>query len=148
MAAAQARVHPHYLRSEDLGQEITQLCGYIFAATYRLLVMIREFDQDKLWADEGICSCAHWLNYQCGIGLNAAREKVRVAHALESLPNISAAFEKGKLKFFQGPCHDPHSHASYRRDSTDVGKALNGTSPGDASLPLPQSDTLSRNANG
>jgi hypothetical protein len=61
--------------------------------------MIREFDQDKLWADEGICSCAHWLNYQCGIGLNAAREKVRVAHALASLPNIGAAFEKGELSY-------------------------------------------------
>jgi hypothetical protein len=99
MAAAQPLVHPRYLRSEELGQEITQLCSYIFAATYRLLVMIREFDQDKLWADDGICSCAHWLNYRCGIGLNAAREKIRVAHALQGLPKISAAFEKGELSY-------------------------------------------------
>jgi|GEM_PF-1003153 len=27
-------------------------------------------------------SCAHWLNWKCGINLGAAREKVRVAHAL------------------------------------------------------------------
>ena len=33
--------HPRYLRSEELGNEITELCGYIFAATYQLLVKIR-----------------------------------------------------------------------------------------------------------
>ena len=27
-------------------------------------------------------SCAHWLNIYCGIGMVAAREKVRVAHAI------------------------------------------------------------------
>jgi hypothetical protein len=31
-------------------------------------------------------SCAHWLNWQCGLALGAAREKLRVAHALEQLP--------------------------------------------------------------
>ena len=35
----------------------------------------------------------------CGIGLNAAREKLRVARALKGLPNISAAFEKGQLSY-------------------------------------------------
>ncbi len=24
--------HPHYRRSEELGEEITELCGYIYAA--------------------------------------------------------------------------------------------------------------------
>ena len=33
--------HPRYLRSEVLGNEITELCGYIYAATYQLLVKIR-----------------------------------------------------------------------------------------------------------
>jgi hypothetical protein len=32
--------HPHYVRSEELGDEITELCGYIYAATYQLLVKI------------------------------------------------------------------------------------------------------------
>ncbi len=35
----------------------------------------------------------------CGIGLNAAREKVRVARALKDLPKISAAFEQGRLSY-------------------------------------------------
>ena len=84
---------------EQLGNQITELCGYIYAATYRLLVLIREFDEQGYWQSEGLCSCAHWLNFQCGIGMNAAREKVRVAHALAELPNISAAFEKGQLSY-------------------------------------------------
>ncbi|MDZ7839318.1 MAG: DUF222 domain-containing protein [Gammaproteobacteria bacterium] len=45
----------------------------------------------------GLKSCAHWLNWQCGIALGAAREKVRVAHALEDLPRISEAFRTGRI---------------------------------------------------
>ena len=73
MAAAEALIHPRYVRSEDLGREITELCGYIYAATYQLLLKIHEFDQEGLWKLCGICSCAHWLNWQCGIGMNAAK---------------------------------------------------------------------------
>ena len=85
--------------TEALGGQITELCGYIYAATYRLLVLIREFDEQDGWHQYGLRSCAHWLNFKCGIGLNAAREKVRVAHALEDLPKISAAFEQGRLSY-------------------------------------------------
>jgi len=38
MAAAAPLIHPRYVRSEELGREITELCGYIYAATYQLLV--------------------------------------------------------------------------------------------------------------
>lgn len=86
-------------RSESLANEITELCGYINAATSRLLEMIREFDREELWHADGICSCAHWLNWKCGIGMNAAREKVRVANALGELPKIDASFAKGELSY-------------------------------------------------
>jgi len=91
--------HPKYLKSEVLGAEITELCSYIYAATYRLLVLIREFDEEGCWQLSGICSCAHWLNFKCGIGMNAAREKVRVANALKDLPKISEAFKRGEVSF-------------------------------------------------
>ncbi len=84
---------------EALGAEITELCTYIYAATYRLLVLIRQFDEAEGWAGPGLWSCAHWLNFKCGIGMNAAREKVRVAHALKDLPKISERFEKGELSY-------------------------------------------------
>jgi pyruvate/2-oxoglutarate dehydrogenase complex dihydrolipoamide dehydrogenase (E3) component len=37
------------------------------------------------------------LNWKCGIGIVAAREKLRVAHALEGLPRIAGAMEQGRL---------------------------------------------------
>ncbi len=88
-----------YERGAEVGAEITQLCGCLYAATYRLLTLIRQFDEEKLWVLPGLCSCAHWLNLQCGIGMNAAREKVRVANALPDLPKISEAFSKGELSY-------------------------------------------------
>ena len=44
-------------------------------------------------------SCAHWLNWKCGIDMGAAREKVRVARALGELPLIGAAFACGKVSY-------------------------------------------------
>jgi hypothetical protein len=86
-------------RAERLTAEITELYGLISAATYEFLVKVREFDEQALWAGPGLASCAHWLNWQCGIGLNAAREKVRVAHALAALPKISKAFRLGEISY-------------------------------------------------
>ena len=60
---------------------------------------LHEFDKKEYWAGQGLCSCAHWLNFKCGIGMNAAREKVRVAHALAELPKISEGFADGKLSY-------------------------------------------------
>jgi 5-methylcytosine-specific restriction endonuclease McrA len=39
------------------------------------------------------------LNWKCGIGLGAAREKVRVAHALKGLPKISDEFRLGEISY-------------------------------------------------
>jgi len=100
-ALATQPVHPHpiFTEGKELGAEITELCAYIYAATYQLLTLIREFDEKRYWELPGLMSCAHWLNFKCGIGMNAAREKVRVAHALKDLPKISEAFRKGELSY-------------------------------------------------
>jgi len=84
---------------QTLADEITELAAHIHAATYRLLVLIREFDEREGWEGPGLKSCAHWLNWQCGLNLGAAREKVRVAHALKDLPQISEAFRTGRVSF-------------------------------------------------
>ncbi len=86
-------------RAEALANEITELCSYLYAAEYHLLVKIREFDENGYWGGPGLMSCAHWLNFKCGMGMNAARERVRVARALDELPKISAAFEAGTLSY-------------------------------------------------
>ncbi len=83
----------------ELGARITELCSQIYAAEHRLMELIREFDEHEYWAELGLASCAHWLNFKCGIGMNAAREKVRVANALKSLPKISERFARGALSY-------------------------------------------------
>jgi len=88
-----------YERSDELGARITELYAYLTAATHRFLMLVAEFDRYGYWELDGIHSCAHWLNWKCGIGMNAAREKVRVARALEGLPKISKAFARGEISY-------------------------------------------------
>jgi hypothetical protein len=83
---------------EILGERIATLSAQIQAATYQLLVMIREFDAREGWC-RGFRSCAHWLNWRTGLAFGAAREKVRVARALATLPAIARAMERGELSF-------------------------------------------------
>ncbi len=85
----------------DLESEITELTGHLNAATHRWLMLVAEFDARKGWGGAGVQSCAHWLNWKCGIAMGAAREKVRVAHALTSLPAISSAMAEGKLSYWK-----------------------------------------------
>jgi hypothetical protein len=84
---------------DALEAQITELAAHIHAATYRLLVLLAEFDRRLGWGHWGVRSCAHWLNWKCGIGLNAAREKVRVARSLEGLPLIAESFRKGQVSY-------------------------------------------------
>jgi len=86
-------------RCEQLEDQITELSAHIHAATYRLLELIREYDDSHGWTGPGLNSCAHWLNWRCGLNLGAAREKVRVAHALKDLPKISDKFRRGEVSY-------------------------------------------------
>ena len=91
--------HPERFLNDTLEDSITTLAANIAAATWQLLMLIAEFDRREVWGNHGLNSCAHWLNWQCGIALGAAREKVRVARALEHLPLISAAFAAGVVSY-------------------------------------------------
>jgi hypothetical protein len=62
-------------------------------------MLIAEFDRRIGWGDGKLHSCAHWLNFKVGLNLGAAREKVRVAHALGNLPKIAASMARGELSY-------------------------------------------------
>ena len=83
----------------ELEAQITRLAGHLNAGNHRFLMLIAEFDRRDGWSDSATQSCAHWLNWKCGIDIGAAREKVRVAHALEGLPRISASMARGELSY-------------------------------------------------
>lgn len=80
-----------------LDREICLLVRQMNAESYRLLVLVREFDDRFGFAKWTFKTCAEWLAWRCGISLSAAREKVRTAQALRTLPKVSAAFAAGKL---------------------------------------------------
>jgi len=84
---------------DRLEAEILTLCGHINAAEYRFLKLLADYDRACGWGRHGVASCVQWLNWQCGIGAVAARERVRTARALENLPLISNAFGRGELSY-------------------------------------------------
>jgi hypothetical protein len=97
---ASAKPAPSERRSiDDLDREICALARHMNAETYRLLVLVREFDDRFGWATWGLRNCAEWLAWRCGLSLSAAREKVRTAQALRGLPAIAAAFADGRLSY-------------------------------------------------
>jgi hypothetical protein len=84
---------------DDLDHAIVSLSSRINAETYELLELVRQFDERAGWLKWGLGNCAEWLHYRCDYSMNAAREKIRVAHALKTLPNIAAAFATGELSY-------------------------------------------------
>ncbi len=78
------------------GIAFAALAAHLHAVTYELLTLLRDFDDCAGWHD-GFASCAHWLHWRTGIALGAAREKVRVAHALATLPRVGATMARGAI---------------------------------------------------
>ena len=88
-----------HLSNDELAAAVATLAAHIHAATWRLLTLIAELDRRGVWADQGALTCAHWLGWACGIDTHTAREKVRVARALEGFPLLSAAAARGELGY-------------------------------------------------
>jgi hypothetical protein len=83
---------------DRLGDEIAELSAHLDAATARLLDLIRDFDARGGW-NTGFRSCAAWLSWRVGLDLGAARERVRVARALGTLPLLAEALARGELSY-------------------------------------------------
>jgi hypothetical protein len=92
-----ASQHP-FAALDRLGDEIALLSAHLDAATARLLDLIREFDARGGW-NSGFRSCAAWLSWRVGLDLGAARERVRVARALGTLPLLAEALARGELSY-------------------------------------------------
>ena len=86
------------LSLDRLSDEIAELSAHLEAATARLLDLIRAFDAREGW-NTGFRSCAAWLSWRVGLDLGAARERVRVARALGTLPLLAQALARGELSY-------------------------------------------------
>jgi 5-methylcytosine-specific restriction endonuclease McrA len=98
--ATDDRTANHHSTAEldRLADEIAELAAHLDAATARLLDLIREFDARGGWGN-GFTSCAHWLTWRIGLAPGAAREHVRVARALGTLPLLAQALARGELSY-------------------------------------------------
>lgn len=89
------------LTDEELREEVATWAARVAAGEAQLIALIGELETRGAWGGVGILSCAHWLSWQCGMGLGAARERVRVAVALRGLPRVAARFGEGGLTWTQ-----------------------------------------------
>src|SRR5205807_7019956 len=83
---------------DRLGDEIAELSAHLDAATAHLLDLIREFDARGGW-NNGFSCCAAWLSWRVGLAPGAAREHVRVARALGTLPLLAQVLARGELSY-------------------------------------------------
>lgn len=81
---------------DELDRAIRTLAARLNAVTHDFLVLVRRFDERAGWLGWGFERCADWLHWRCDISKSAAREKVREAHALKTLPAIAPAFGRGE----------------------------------------------------
>ena len=82
-------------------ERVSVLYGQITAATREFLRAVACCDRHRDWSEEGFACCADWLAWRIGVTRGTAREKVRAARALEELPLISGAMERGEVSFSQ-----------------------------------------------
>ena len=98
-AVAEPSIDPGTMPTKMLEDEIRTMASHLAAAESRWLELIAEFDTRQGWAQWGMTSCAQWLAWQTALSPNAARERVRVAHAVAGLPQTQQRFRRGQLSY-------------------------------------------------
>lgn len=89
------------LTDDELADGICTWAGRVAAGEAELLRLIAEFDRREAWGGPGLLSCAQWLSWRIGLSPGAARERVRVARALDELPLVFDALSSGRVSFSQ-----------------------------------------------
>ena len=87
------------LDADRLEAQICAMAGRRAADECAWLSLIGEFDRREGYAVWECRSTAHWLNWHCGLSMAAARERVRVARALERLPVLRVALAAGQVTY-------------------------------------------------
>ncbi len=98
--------------AESLGDRIAELASRIQAATYELLVLIRDFDAAGAWS--GFASCAVWLSWRTGLEPGPAREHVRGRACAGAIAEGERRDAAGASLLLQGARHHPGGDARDR----------------------------------
>ncbi len=84
---------------ESIGDRIAEHAAHLDAAMHRLLTDLRAFDLGGGWHLQGARSCAQWLAWRVGWDAGTAREHVRVANRLATLPLIDEELRTGQISY-------------------------------------------------
>jgi len=84
-------------RSQELAAQIVRRSGQISALHREQLLDIAEFDRAEAWRGDGSGSMVAWVTGQCGVSTSTARQWVRSAANLESLPCLAEGLASGEL---------------------------------------------------
>jgi hypothetical protein len=71
------------------------------AAHLEMLDEVARMDRDEAWTFDGAASMSGWLVARYGLSHHTASEWTRVAHAIQDLPAIRAAFATGRMSWDQ-----------------------------------------------
>ena len=82
---------------DDLETALADSWLSVTQATYRFLVLLREFEMRQGWPAYGCNDCAEWMDFKLKVPRKTALEKVRVAKALWFVPKIEAALNRASF---------------------------------------------------
>jgi len=110
-------------RSQELAGRIVERAQRISALHREQLSDIAAFDQTESWRGDGAVSMIAWVTAQCGVSTSTARQWVRSAINLESLPCLAEGLASGELSLdLVEPLAEvaaPSSDAALREASTN-----------------------------
>jgi Domain of unknown function (DUF222)/HNH endonuclease len=105
-----------------LAANIVERSARISALHREQLADIAEFDRAESWRGDGAVSMAAWVTGQCGVSTSTARQWVRSAINLESLPCLAEGLDSGVLSLdLVEPLAEvasPESDAALRKAAT------------------------------
>jgi hypothetical protein len=86
---------------QSLTDALDQATAVMSAASARMLALVADHDDRKLWKRDGATSMSSWLAGRYGLAWGTAREWVRVAGALRGLPALAEAYALGRISWDQ-----------------------------------------------
>ena len=84
-------------RSQELARRIVERAGRIATLHREQLSDIAEFDEAESWRGDGAVSMIGWVTAQCRVSSSTARQWVRSAFHLKSLPRLAEGLASGEL---------------------------------------------------
>lgn len=86
--------------AEQLGRRMQGIAAHQAEVDHDFLIALGEFDARGAIAHfQGIKSTAHFVAWACSMSGGTAREHVRVARALRTLPKVSELMRQGRLSY-------------------------------------------------